>query len=64
MNVGKTSNVCPIKYVPNGTGRDMYIYNNNGGFSIAEGSRQYLGFQKSFVNSLRAYAHPASRPIS
>lgn len=42
----------------------MYIYNNNGGFAIAEGSRNFGGYQKSFVNSLRAYAHPASRPSS
>lgn len=40
----KTANVCPIKYVPSGNGRDMYIYNNNGGFTIGEGTRQFCGY--------------------
>ena len=59
-----TANVCPIKYNCNGTGRDTYIYNDNGGFAVPHTPSTYGGFQKSFVNSLRAYAHPASRPLS
>jgi hypothetical protein len=34
VSVGKMANTCPIKYLPNGTGRDTYIYSNNGGFTI------------------------------
>lgn len=34
VSAAKTANVCPIKYTTNGTGRDTYIFSNNGGFCI------------------------------
>lgn len=64
VSVPKQANTCPIKYLPSGNGRDMYIYSNNGGFCIQEGSRPFCGLQQSFINSLRAYAHPATRPAT
>ena len=30
----KMSDVCPVKYQLDGSGRDTYIYSNNGGFTI------------------------------
>lgn len=62
MSVRKLGNTCPVKYQLNGTGRDTYIFNNNGGFAIAEGSRQFCGYQKSFQNNLRVYCHPSNMP--
>ncbi len=39
----KTSNVCPIKYHPSGSGRDTYIASNNGGFTVHNGSVKFCG---------------------
>ena len=45
-----------VIYRQNGSGRDTYILNNNGGFAIQEGSNQFCGYQESFKRSLRNYA--------
>ena len=59
----KLADVCPVKYQLDGSGRDTYIFSNNGGFAIQEGTKKFIGFQNSFKESLRVYAHPATLPI-
>ena len=60
MGIDKTarSNVKAhmVIYRQNGTGRDSYIYSNNGGFAIQEGSNTFCGPQQDFKRSLRHYA--------
>ena len=49
-----------VMYRQNGTGRDTYILNNNGGFAIHEGSNKFVGYQQDFKRSLRNY--PPAEP--
>ena len=49
-----------VMYRQNGTGRDTYILNNNGGFAIQEGSNKFCGYQQDFKRSLRNY--PPAEP--
>ena len=50
-----TKNGHVAVYRQNGTGRDTYILNNNGGFAIWEGSNPCRGPVESFKRSLRIY---------
>ena len=49
-----------VIYRQNGTGRDTYILNNNGGFAIHEGENKFCGYQQDFKRSLRNY--PPAEP--
>ena len=49
-----------VKYVTNGTGRDTYIYNDNGGFNAMKQTRQQfhpasIGLSKPGINPKIAY---------